>query len=204
MKTPVSTWITAAIAISSGVIVLLGYFIPALSDLQNMLLQIAVILAAFAFLVGVFNLLNVHIRKFETGQSGSVYSAFLLLTFILTVVLVAWNGPTGFWSLWAFNNIQVPIETSLLAVMAVVLAFASARLFYRRQNLFAVIFAVTAFIVLLAMSPGLPIPGIEWLRNAITQTLAVAGARGILLGVALGTVAAGIRILMGIDRPYGG
>jgi hypothetical protein len=32
----------------------------------------------------------------------------------------------------------------------------------------------------------------------------MAGARGILLGVALGTVATGLRILIGADRPYGG
>jgi hypothetical protein len=30
----------------------------------------------------------------------------------------------------------------------------------------------------------------------------MAGARGILLGVALGTVATGLRVLLGIDRPY--
>jgi len=32
----------------------------------------------------------------------------------------------------------------------------------------------------------------------------VAGARGILLGVSLGVIATGVRILIGSDRPYGG
>ena len=31
---------------------------------------------------------------------------------------------------------------------------------------------------------------------------ALAGTRGIILGVALGTVVTGLRLLMGIDRPY--
>jgi len=41
-------------------------------------------------------------------------------------------------------------------------------------------------------------------RSWLAQVPAIAGARGLLLGVALGTVATGIRILIGVDRPYGG
>jgi len=33
---------------------------------------------------------------------------------------------------------------------------------------------------------------------------AIAGMRGLLLGVGLGTLAAGLRVLSGVDRPYGG
>jgi hypothetical protein len=42
------------------------------------------------------------------------------------------------------------------------------------------------------------------IRPFIAQVLAAAGARGILLGVALGTLTTGLRILFGVDRPYGG
>jgi hypothetical protein len=38
----------------------------------------------------------------------------------------------------------------------------------------------------------------------INQTLSVGGARGLLLGVGLGTLLTGIRVLIGADRPYGG
>jgi len=77
----------------------------------------------------------------------------------------------------------------------------------RRTNSFSVIFLVTALVVLLGTAPiyliGV-IPGLSSIRNFIAQVLSVAGARGILLGVALGTIATGLRILMGTDRPYGG
>jgi len=36
----------------------------------------------------------------------------------------------------------------------------------------------------------------------ILEVPTTAGARGIILGVALGTVATGLRVLLGIDRPY--
>jgi hypothetical protein len=53
----------------------------------------------------------------------------------------------------------------------------------------------------IAWSP-LTILGLPDLRNWLVNTWAVAGARGILLGVALGAIATGLRILLGSDRPY--
>jgi hypothetical protein len=38
----------------------------------------------------------------------------------------------------------------------------------------------------------------------VTQVLALGGARGILIGVALGALTTGLRVLFGVDRPYGG
>jgi hypothetical protein len=38
----------------------------------------------------------------------------------------------------------------------------------------------------------------------IAEVWALGGARGILIGVALGTLMTGLRVLFAIDRPYGG
>jgi hypothetical protein len=95
----------------------------------------------------------------------------------------------------------------LLAVLAIVLVFAAARLLTRRPKWYTVLFLVIVLIVLLGSVPlfflGEIAPLIA-LRDWLTHVPAVAGARGLLLGVALGTVATGLRILMGVDRPYGG
>jgi len=49
------------------------------------------------------------------------------------------------------------------------------------------------------------IPGIDLgLIFTALQTLPLAGARGLLLGIALGGVVAGVRVLIGVDRPYRG
>jgi hypothetical protein len=48
------------------------------------------------------------------------------------------------------------------------------------------------------------LPLIGEIRSWIVSVPALGGARGILLGIALGTIATGLRILMGSDRPYGG
>lgn len=197
----------ALIAIAVGGLVLLGYLVPLIFDgARKLLVQWAVILAGFALLVGVFNLISVHWNKIKTDPKGGVYSGALLISLIITVILVGIN-PTGTWSMWLFNYIQIPIETSLMAVLAVVLVFAGARLLYHRLNWFSVIFISTTLLVLLGTVPVYffgDISLVNTLHSFITQVLALAGARGLLLGVALGAIATGIRVLMGVDRPYGG
>ncbi|NIR13173.1 MAG: hypothetical protein GWN86_04170 [Desulfobacterales bacterium] len=44
----------------------------------------------------------------------------------------------------------------------------------------------------------------EDFKSLIIYLPAVGGARGILLGVALGVIATGIRVIIGTDKPYGG
>jgi len=198
----------AIIAVGAGVLVLLGYFLPGIfGSIQSVLIQWAIILAAFALLLGVINLVLVHWKKVSTKQPGNIYSVVLLLSLVLTVIVVSLSGPTGFWSLWIFNTFQVPVEISLLAVLAIVLVYAGARLISRRPKWYTVLFIVTALIVLLGSAPLFVLgefTPLSALRTWLSQVPAMAGARGLLLGVALGTIATGLRILMGLERPYGG
>ncbi len=213
MKTIISA-ANAVIAIAFGLLVLLGYFLPNIfGDLRDKILLWATFLAAFALLVGILNLAGTHLKKITTRQRGAPYSIILLVSMLLTLVLVSIDlmgnesNPTGFWSLWLFKNIQMPIEISLIALLAIVLVITAARLIGRRPNTFTIIFLLTVVIVLLGTVPlyhfGTSAP-LTTLRGLAVNLLAVGGMRGLLLGVALGTIATGLRVLMGADRPYGG
>lgn len=212
MRVNLRNLLFAPIAIISGAIVLLGYFVEwdLLVNLRIELLRGAVILAAVALFVGIVNLWKVHWRKFREQKSGWVYSVVLLVSLVLAFLVLIFagylDGPGSEYSLWLFNNIQIPIEASLMAVLAVVLAYACARMFHRRINVFMLIFIGTVLIVLVgsATFPGFEIPGLREFRSWITQVWALAGVRGILIGVALGVVGTGLRILVGADRSYGG
>jgi magnesium-transporting ATPase (P-type) len=198
----------AVIAVISGLLVLLGYFFPGVfGGVQSILIGWAIILAAFALILGIFNLAMVHLQKVRLDGSKSIYSIVLLVSLFLTMIIASISGPTGSWSLWIFNTFQVPVEISLLAVLAVVLVFAGAGLFSRRPKWYTVLFLVTVLVVLLGSVPLFligEVTPLSALRSWLSQVPAVAGARGLLLGVALGTMATGLRILMGVDRPYGG
>lgn len=198
----------AIIAVVAGLFVLLGYFFPGLfGGIQSVLIQWAIILAAFALLLGIFNLAMVHWKKIGTEGPGSIYSIVLLISLFITIIIASIAGPTGSWTLWVFNTFQVPVEISLLAILAVVLVYAGARLLTRRPKWQTILFLITVLIVLLGSVPLFiigEVTPLATIRDWLAQVPAIAGARGLLLGVALGTVATGIRILIGIDRPYGG
>jgi hypothetical protein len=203
-RAPIST----AIAMAVGLIVLAGFFWPSgpLLPLREVFLRWAMILGAVALVVGILNLSRVHLRKLTKGEPGAAYSGVLLITLAATAGVALWRGPTDWATLWIFQYIQVPVETSLMALLAVVLAVAAARLLERRLNLFSVVLLVTALLTLLGTItlPGMTVPGLSELRAWIAQVPAAGGARGILLGVALGVVATALRVLIGADRPYGG
>jgi len=204
--------ISTAVAMIFGVVTLYYYFFPTPENeiIRSVFLQWAITLAAVALLVGVMNLLSVHYDKLNNDQTGSwFYSLMLIISMLGTFVLVFVWGPDSQWARLVFNSIQVPIEASLMAVLAISLAYASVRLLRRRPTLLSVIFVTTVLLILAGTSPyvteNIPVLGslLRDLRAWIAQVPAAAGARGILLGVALGTIATGLRIIMGADRPYG-
>lgn len=210
MKRRVSAPFSTAIAMAAGWLVLLGALLhlPLLNQLMEVaLLPWAMALAAFALWAGVFNLLTVHWRRVRQAERGSVYSLLLVVSLVSTVSAGLYLGPNHPVVQNLYYAVQLPVEISLMAVLAVSLIYVVVRMLYRRLNAFSVIFLITAFLVLWGSAPS-PVGAVpflsDFLRPWITQVLAASGARGILLGVALGTVATGLRALLGVDRPYRG
>lgn len=202
--------LTAVVAMASGFIVLLGYFFPldALTQLRIMLTDWAVIIAAMAVLVGIANLIFVQMDKIRKREKNSIYGTLLVLALIGTFGLGLVFGPENQLMRIAVDAVIVPVEASLMAILAVTLVYASIRLLRRRADVMTVIFLLIAiiFLVLIMPTPFGPLLGDE-LNGFVLQTLGMfsrGGARGLLIGIALGTLLTGIRVLFGIDRPYGG
>lgn len=201
----------AAVASAVGFIVLLGYFFEfeLLIVLRLLLIQWAVLLAAAALLLGLFNLLAVHWNKVSLQDDGWPYSALLILMFLVTLVLGLLFGPDFPAVLLLFEYVQVPVEASLLALLAISLTVAGFRLLSRRKDLISLAFMGTAIVVLLGTAPwviggdSIAFEAVSIGRAWLTQVWATAGARGVLLGVALGAVTTGLRVLLASDRPYG-
>lgn len=207
MKLPISI----AVAVITGLIVLGGYFlnVPGLQSARSLLVSWAIILAAFATWVGVVNLLGVHANKIRLQKPDAPYSVILIIAFVVTLLLGIADAfiPA---SASQFNqvttSIQVPVESSLMAVLAFTLAYAAIRLLNRRRDIFAILFLISV-VVFLALNSGLLPSSIVPFSKEIVDVanwLPTAGSRGILLGVALGSLATGLRILLGADRPYQG
>ncbi len=199
--------LTAVVAMASGLIVLLGYFYPIamLTQLRIMLTDWAIMIAAMAVLVGIANLVFVQMDRIRTRQKNGIYGALLVFSLIVTFGLGLVLGPENQWMRLAVDAVIVPVETSLMAILAVTLVYASIRLLRRRADVMTVIFLLVAVMFLIAIMPTPfgPIPG-DWIIIQFANMFSSGGARGLLIGIALGTLLTGIRVLFGIDRPYGG
>ncbi|MBX3003331.1 MAG: hypothetical protein KIT29_02630 [Anaerolineales bacterium] len=201
MRAPLST----ALAIAFGLLVLVGLFVPDLADLRNRILNWAMLLAATALLLGLLNLLQVHYQRIRNREHG-LYSAVLIAALVITFVITLLQGSDSQTAEWIFNYLIVPVETSLLAVLAISLTLAAARSLQQRTDLMNMVFIATLVVLLLGAGPlfGMELPYFtRVLAPYINNVLALGAMRGLLIGVALGTITTGVRILLGADRPYG-
>jgi len=204
-----STYLLAFIAGAAGAIVLLSYFLdlPYLSDISQWLKQTAVLLSAAALLIGLLNLVGVHLGKIGGQEKGWAYSALLVVMLAVTFTLGMLFGLDNRAVVSLFRYVQLPVEATLIALLAVSLTAAGYRLIARRPNLFNIAFMVSGVVFILGSAPWLILPGLAEpfgiLRTWLAEVWAVGGARGLLLGVALGSITAGLRVLLATDRPYG-
>ena len=83
--------VATAVAISVGVVVLMSYFVQRLTNLGAIILVWAAVVIAFSLLLVVINLLRVHINQIQTRQRGWFYSAILIISLAITLII----GPDG-------------------------------------------------------------------------------------------------------------
>jgi hypothetical protein len=210
--------LTTAVAIVAGLFVLTDLFVSqwpanildqtglrqALGGISALFVGWVAIIVAFALFLGFLNVFSVHTTRIRTKKPGAVYSWVLLLSLAITLGIgFLSGGPSSDGSQFIFDYILQPLEATFFSLLAIFMITAAFRAF-RIRNLETFFFVFFAVIVLLGQIPlGVYLwsefPVIkDWILNVPT----LAGVRGILLGVALGTIATGLRIIIGADRPY--
>lgn len=204
--------LATVVAIVVGLFVLADVFVTAwggsgglaqaVNGVGYFLVSWAAIITAFALFLGFANVVSVHWSRIRTQKPGAVYSIVLLVSLFGTLAL-GLGGPLSANGQFIFNYILQPLEATLFALLALFVATAAFRAF-RVRNMETFFFVLFALIVLLGqvpvsiyLWPEFPVIK-DWILNVPT----LAGVRGILLGVALGVIATGLRVLIGADRPY--
>jgi len=201
--------IPTAIAVTVGLTTLVGYlFAPLVPGLAVHLLFIrwAAILAAVAFLLGILNLFSVHVGRVAEMRREWPYSLILILaaSLVIIIALLEQQGPGGRAMTWLFQYTLFPLEASAASLLLFFMVTTAYRAMSRRPTGYTFLFLLTIVLVLLGAIPfsaSLADP-LSQVRHWVVNVFATAGARGMLLGVALGTITAGLRVLLGIDRPH--
>jgi uncharacterized membrane protein len=180
--------------------------------LRNDLLRI---LAAFALVLGLGSLLRVHFDKIQHHRENWQYSLILLITFFLTSIIGLFGGVSGTGPLptrignfpfdiqTIYLNVEVPLGATMFALLSFFMASAAYRSF-RARSTEATLLLISAFIVMIGILPlGNQItPHLPSFAQWIMDVPNVAGKRGIAFGIALGSLATALKILLGIERSW--
>lgn len=199
-----------ALVFLCGVLMVIQYFVPhqISVDLFTYANDFVIVIGILSLPIGIVSLLRHTWSKARSNPGERFYAAVTLLGFAVMVVAGAdrdwYNDPNGLFRR-GFNNVLVPAQSTLFAMLAFYIASAAYRAF-RVRNWVAAVLLVTASVVMLRILP-LPEPLASWNAAIVRWTLAVpnlAAKRAILIGVGLGGVAYSMKILLGIERSYMG
>ncbi len=200
-----------------GVVYIVQYFVPhwPFSVLQNLLSDFVSIIAAFAIWLGALNLMKISSRTVIRRGKGWPYSGIVVVSFVATgVVGFFFSGGTRFQEPgtafdWIYQNVYNPCSSTMYAVLAFYVASASFRAF-RARNLEATLLLAAGVLVMLGRVPlgdqltaALPPEyRLSVVANWIMQVPNLAGQRAIMIGIALGTAATSLRLILGIERSH--
>lgn len=194
--------LATAIAIGFGLLTVWGLVSGSglVFDITNVLLQLTMITIGVTILLGILNLFGVHLRRLGQRSSGWFYSLVVIVS--AAVVLVLWVLGRRDANQMLMETVQVSIESALTGLIVFALVFGAYRMMRRRVTWSAVLFTLALLVILVG---ALPLAQVGWLTQFRNWLLAVpvsAGARGILIGIALATVVTAVRVLIGQDRSY--
>lgn len=201
------------IAFSCGVLAIAIYYVPhgAAQGMEEKLTLWLRIVAAFAYFLGLYSLLNLHWSRIRQHQAGWGYSLVAAVGFGLMVFFALLNDGGGPFVpqakegpyQWMFDNVQVACAGTMFSLLAFFISSAAYRTF-RARSPEAAILLVAAIVVMLGRVPiGAYIS--DLIPEAMLWLLSVpnmAAKRGILIGVSLGAIATALRIIFGIERSY--
>jgi len=201
--------IPIAICFLAGISFILEYFIPHRQVLSifETIRQWAIIVIAFAYVLGLSNLVRVNFHVIQKKQRDWSYKIILVLSvfFTLVVGIIPYFGGIQEGTIfdWVYYYAQYPLQATMFSLLAFFIASAAFRAF-RIRTFQASLLAITAVLVMIGrvpvgekLWPGFP-DFIEWIMN-VPQ---LAGKRAIMIGAALGAISTALKVLTGLERTY--
>ncbi len=174
------------------------------------LLEWGLILAAGAYMLGLANLIQVNLPKVMKKERDWGYKAVMLVSLVATLIIGFHDGQhrhdDGAAYKWVFEFVFTPLNATMFALLAFYIASAAFRAF-RARNVEATVLLVAACVVMLARVPmgeAIPVIGdyLPRFMNWIMDVPNIAARRAIFIGAALGAVATGLRVILGLERSH--
>lgn len=188
-----------------GIVLVFEWFIP--TDLGNQvgtgIREAGIIINSFAIMAGVIGLYLNETRKIMKRRDDWPYSIWMI---IVVSLYIAVGVPLGYQSdtyQWIYNSILMPLGATMYGAISFYIAAAAYRVL-KFRSLQAVVLLLPAIILILGNTPMITsfwtgfVDFGSWIMSNITQPVYT----GIMVGVALGTMATGVRTLLGLETGW--
>jgi hypothetical protein len=203
-----------AITFIFGTFMVLDYFIPhgRVTTIGEMFQEWTILITAFAFVLGVANIVRINLGKISRRSADWPYSIPLLVGLFGMAIAGVFGGVAdGSLANTLFLYVFTPMQATMFSLLAFFIASAAFRAF-RIRSFDAALLAITALLVMIGRVPigdnlsgALGLEGSwsfasmqEWVMNIPN----LAAKRAILIGAALGAIATGVKIIVGVERNY--
>ncbi len=207
--------IATVVAGTAGLIVLIDSARAgsAITPLAFVVVSWSAILVALALLVGLVSVTSSHIKRVTSRHADWKYSIVLLLSMFAVILVgifrVPLDGGLPFQPNLAeepvrrfFHAVYEPLTSSLLALLAFFSLSTIIRALRKPRVEALVIIGVALAMLILQIPFVSALPLVDAMLGWVNQYVAMAGARGLIIGVAIGTIVASMRVLLGFDQPY--
>ncbi|WP_129628215.1 hypothetical protein [Candidatus Oscillochloris fontis] len=209
-------FVATLIAGVSGLIVLLDFAGSGglVGFIAQTLVRWAALITAIALLIGIMSVAWSHLQRVRQRHAEWGYSLVLLAGMVLVIVVGIFFPLPGRSGIILprslaeqpihvlFALIYQPIASSLLALLAFFSLSAILRALGRRSVDALVIVGIALVVLVVQLPPVAMVPGVTAVVQWMSDYVALAGARGLLIGAAIGALVASIRVLLGFDLPY--
>ena len=194
------------IAFLAGITMIIQFFIPHQFsvDFLAWMNRWALIILGFAVLIGLISLIKINWSKVMRRSSNWGFSIVTLVGIFVTLFIgFGWGKEEGSPIQFEYNYVMMPMQATMFSLLAFYIVSASFRTF-RALTPEATLLLAGAIIVMLGMVPigkyiwG-DIPGFaQWILDVPNM----ASKRGIMIGVALGSISMSLKIILGIERNW--
>jgi len=198
------------ISMVAGIFVLIGFFVPhpAIKTTYDDIQQWVIIVVAFTYVLGVANVLRINWTQVSRKEADWPFKIALIGGMLATIAIGFSEGShyldDGSKFTWIYNTFYSSMSATMFSLLAFFIASAAFRAF-RVRTMEAFLLAVAAFILMLGRVPigNVIHPALPEVADWLMEIPQNAAKRGILMGAALGVMATGFRIILGIEKTYG-
>ncbi|MBI4721456.1 MAG: hypothetical protein HY769_00355 [Candidatus Stahlbacteria bacterium] len=194
------------ICLIMGIVMIIQFFIPHRysQDFYTKVLDWNIIIGIFALVLGIQSLFHSEWTKVRRRRSGWGFSVVTIVAVIVVAAIGIWGGiGEGSVFIKIYRNLTMSMQATMFALLGFYMASAAFRAF-RARTKEATVLLIAAIIV---MFGRVPVGDLVWHKlpdfvEWILMYPSMAVQRGILLGVALGSAATSLKILLGIERGW--